>query len=221
MTDGERVSVFIRSMMPERDENLTEIREEALSEGVPIIRPETEALLSFFMETRRPETVLEVGTAVGYSALVMLRALPESATVTTVENYPPRIEKARENIRKAGAEARIRLIAEDASKVLRELSGPYDFIFMDAAKAQYITWLPDVKRLLGPGGVLFSDNVFSDGDIFESHYAVDRRDRTIHKRMREYLYAICHDPELRTSIVNVGDGVALTVKRHGKTSAER
>lgn len=101
----------------------------------------------------------------------------------------------------------------DAGELLGQLSGSYDFIFMDAAKGQYLHWLPQILGRMDEGAVLFSDNVLQDGDILESRFAVQRRDRTIHARMREYLYELKHRPELETSVVPVGDGVALSVKR--------
>ena len=100
-----------------------------------------------------------------------------------------------------------------AKEVLGQLSGPYDFIFMDAAKGQYIHWLPRILELMSPGGVLFSDNVLQDGTIVQSRYGVERRDRTIHSRMREYLYAIKHTRELETAIVPIGDGAAISVRK--------
>ena len=109
----------------------------------------------------------------------------------------------------------------DATEILKELATPYDFIFMDAAKAQYIHFLPEVKRLLKPGGVLISDNVLQDGDLIQSRFAVTRRDRTIHKRMREYLYAITHDEELETSILPLGDGVTISVKKERSQACEK
>ena len=113
----------------------------------------------------------------------------------------------------AGLEDKIKILEGDAADILPTLEGPYDVIFMDAAKGQYIHWLPDILRLLSANGVLFSDNVLQDGDIIESRYAVERRNRTIHARMREYLYTLTHMPELQTSVVPIGDGVALSVKR--------
>ena len=156
--------------------------------------------------------VLEVGTAVGFSALLMSEYLPEGAVITTIENYEKRIPIARKNFRKAGKEAQITLLEGDAQVVLKTLDKPYDFIFMDAAKGQYIHFLPDVLRLLVPGGLLVSDNVMQDGSVIESRFCVERRDRTIHARMREYLYELKHNELLETSIVPLGDGVALSVK---------
>ena len=157
--------------------------------------------------------ILEVGTAVGFSALLMSEAAPEGCRITTIENYEKRIPIARENFRRAGKEEQITLIEGDAMDVLKTLEDTFDFIFMDAAKGQYINWLPDVMRLMKNGGVLISDNVLQEGDIIESHYLVERRNRTIYKRMREYLYELKHNPSLITSIIPLGDGVTVSVKQ--------
>ena len=213
MITEDRISAFIRSLERPGNLSLEEIRKEAIEDGVPVIRPETGQLLSFFAGLMKAEKVLEVGTAVGYSALLLLEVLPENAVITTIENYPPRIAKAKENFLKAGAGERIRLLEGDAAEILPGLSGGYDMIFMDAAKAQYIHWLPEVKRLLRTGGLLLSDNILQDGSLLESRYAVERRDRTIHKRMRSYLEALTSDPELSTVLFPLGDGVAATFKK--------
>ena len=130
-----------------------------------------------------------------------------------IENYEKRIPIARENFKKAGKEKQITLLEGDAAQILKTLEGSYDFIFMDAAKAQYINFFPDVLRLLKKGGILISDNVLQDGDIIESHFAVERRNRTIYKRMREYLYVLKNHEELETSIIPLGDGVTLSIKK--------
>ena len=160
----------------------------------------------------KPQQILEVGTAVGFSTLLMCEYGPENLQIVTIENYEKRIPVARENFRKAGKEAQITLLEGDAGEILKELKDSFDMIFMDAAKGQYINWLPDVKRLMKKGSVLISDNVLQEGDIIESHYLVERRNRTIYKRMREYLYQLKHDPALVTSILPLGDGVTVSVK---------
>ena len=162
---------------------------------------------------KKPVRVLEVGTAIGFSALLMCEYLPENGHITTIEKYEKRIPIARENFKRAGKEDRITLIEGDALEVMRSLEGPFDFIFMDAAKGQYIHYMPEAIRLLSKDGVLMSDNVLQDGDIIESRFAVERRNRTIHSRMREYLYELKHNDQLQTSIIPLGDGVALSVKK--------
>lgn len=180
---------------------------------VPIIRQETAAFLKSMVACVRPMRILEVGTAVGYSALLMAQVMPEDAHITTIEKFKPRIPKALAHFEEAGMAERITLLEGDAQEILEKLEGTYDFIFMDAAKGQYIHWLPRILELMHPGSVLFSDNVLQDGDIIESRFAVERRNRTIHARMREYLYTLKHTDCLETSILPVGDGVALSVKK--------
>ncbi len=212
MIIDERMSVFIDSLDRGNTPFLDTLEKEALGEQIPIIRKSMQSLLKFLLALAKPERILEVGTAVGFSALLMSEYAPECCRITTIENYKKRIPVARENFRRAGKEDRITLLEGDAAEVLKGLSGAYDMIFMDAAKGQYIRFLPDVLRLLSPGGLLVSDNVLQDGDIIESRFAVERRNRTIHARMREYLYELKHHPELETVVLPVGDGVALSTK---------
>ena len=212
MIVDERIITFINSMDTENSEILETIEQEALAADVPIIRREMQSFLEVLLLMKKPMRVLEVGTAVGFSALLMSEYAPEGCEIITIEKYEKRIPIAKENFRRFGKEEQIHLLEGDAAEVLRELSGSYDFIFMDAAKGQYLHFLPDTLRLLRDGGLLISDNVLQDGDILESRYAVTRRDRTIHARMREYLYVLKHHPELITSVLPVGDGVAVSVK---------
>lgn len=212
MIIDERIADYICSLDPGNGEFLDRVEAEARREDVPIIRKETSAFLKMLVAAKRPERILEVGTAVGYSALLMCRVMPENCRITTIEKFPPRIAAAKANFREAGEEERISLMEGDAGEILKGLTGPYDFIFMDAAKGQYIHWLPEILRLLPEGGILLSDNVLQDGDVIQSRFAVERRDRTIHKRMRDYLFALTHDSRLQTSVVPVGDGAAVSVK---------
>ncbi len=211
MIVDERIITFINSMDTENSEILETIEQEALAADVPIIRREMQSFLEVLLLMKKPMRVLEVGTAVGFSALLMSDYLPEGGHITTIENYEKRIPIARENFRRAGKEDKITLIEGDATEVLAEMEGTFDFIFMDAAKGQYIHYLPNVLRLLSDGGCLVSDNVMQDGDIIESRFAVERRNRTIHARMREYLYELKHREDLVTSIIPLGDGVAVSI----------
>ena len=208
----ERLTAFINSLDTGNPAYLNELEKEARETNVPIIRTETQSLLRTLIAVNRPERILEVGTAVGFSALCMSEYAPEGCQITTIEKYEKRISVALENFRRFGKSGCIQLLAEDAAVALKKLKGSYDFIFMDAAKGQYMNFLPDVLRLLRTGGLMVSDNVLQDGDILESRYAVTRRDRTIHARMREYLYELKHNPLLVTSVLPVGDGVAVSVK---------
>jgi len=212
MTIDERAITYINSLENGDSPILQAVAREARDSFVPIIRKETAAFLKTLVEMKRPLRILEVGTAVGYSALLMAEHMPEGGHITTIEKYEKRIPIARENFKRAGMEERITLIEGDAAVVLDGLDEAYDLIFMDAAKGQYIHFLPKVMRLLAVGGVLISDNVLQDGDLIESRFAVTRRNRTIHARMREYLYELKHRPDLQTAIVPIGDGVTVSVK---------
>lgn len=213
ITGDERLNAFIDSLDTGNTPFLNEIEKEAKETNVPIIRTQVQSLLKLLLAMRKPATILEVGCAIGFSALLMSEYGPEDCHITTIEKYEKRIPVARENFRRAGKEERITLLEGDAAEILQKLTGAYDMIFMDAAKGQYIHFLPDVLRLLAPGGILLSDNVLQDGNILESRFAVTRRNRTIHSRMREYLYELKHHPQLETVILPVGDGVTLSVKR--------
>ena len=213
MTEKERLADFIASLEPEKSPLLSRIEKRAGEERIPIIRKETGALLRTLIAAVKPEKILEVGTAVGYSALLMAQAMPKDGGITTIEKDGKRADLARKHFKEAGLENRIVLMEGDAEEIFKHLSESYDFVFMDAAKGQYLHWLPQILELMNPGAVLFSDNVFQEGDIFESRFAVVRRDRTIHGRMRDYLYELKHRTELETSIIPIGDGVALSVKR--------
>lgn len=213
MIVNDRITAYINSLDSGNGSLLEEIREEAVSSYVPILRRETEALLKTLIAAKQPSSILEVGTAVGYSALLMSRVMQENCHITTIEKYEKRIPIARENFRRAGEEERITLLEGDAEEILKTLSGPYEFIFMDAAKGQYLHWLPMILSLLPSGGILVSDNVLQDGDLIESRYAVERRNRTIHSRMREYLYTLTHTDALTTSVLPIGDGMTISVKR--------
>lgn len=212
MITDERIASFINSFNGSYDKDITDIRGEAEKDGVPIIRQETGEFLKLLLLMNRPERVLEIGTAIGFSAIFMSRFLSDEGHITTIENYEPRIVRAKENIKKAGAENKITLLEGDAFQILPMLQKQYDFIFMDAAKGQYGNFLPEVIRLLKKGGILLCDNVLQDGDVLESRFAVTRRNRTIHARMREYLYEIKHHPELETAILNIGDGISFSIK---------
>ena len=205
MIVDERMVTYIRSLEVPESAVIEAIEQEALRDRVPIIRKEMQSFLKILLMIKRPMRILEVGAAVGFSSILMSEYMPEGGHITTIENYDKRIPIARANFKRAGKEEQIDLIEGDALEVMHGLEGPYDLIFVDAAKGQYIHYLPD--------GVLVSDNVLQEGDIIESRFAVERRNRTIHSRMREYLYELKHHDQLQTSIIPLGDGVALSVKR--------
>lgn len=212
MIQDERIVSFINSLDRGHCQILTAIEKEAKDSQVPIIRKESQSLLRFLVKSYKPESILEVGTATGFSSLLMWDASAHKVKITTIEKYEKRIPIALENFKRAGAEEDITLLEGDAMEILASLDGEFDFIFMDAAKGQYINFLPDASRLLKTGGILISDNVLQDGDVLESRYAVTRRNRTIHTRMREYLYELTHSDVFETTILNIGDGMTLSVK---------
>ena len=213
MIVDERMITFINSMDAGHTPYLEKLEQEATKNFVPIIRREMQSFLKVFLKIQQPKRILEVGTAIGFSALFMAEYAPENCEITTIENYEKRIPIAREHFREAGRQAQITLLPGDARELLKTLEDTYDLIFMDAAKGQYIHFLPEILRLMHPGSVLISDNVLQDGDIVESHYIVERRNRTIYKRMREYLYTLKQHEELETAIIPLGDGITLSVKR--------
>lgn len=213
MIANERIISYINSLSTEDTPFLTELEKWALKERVPIIRKETQSFLKMLLAMKQPEHILEIGTAIGFSSLMMSECVSENCTITTIENYEKRIPIARDNFVRAGKDHQITLLEGDAMEVLKGLTGPYDFVFLDAAKAQYIYYLPELLRIMPEGAVLVSDNVLQDGNIVESRFAVERRDRTIHARMREYLYELTHRDDLVTSVLPLGDGVTVSVRK--------
>jgi possible O-methyltransferase len=212
----ERISQFIQSFLPERSAFLEKVRKEALSEAVPILREETAALLRVCLKTKDKPKILELGTAVGYSALVMMDAIEGEGEIVTVENFPPRIEKAKENFGASPYKDKICLMEGDGAEILEELLGKkeqFSFIFLDAAKAQYPLWFPSLLKLLSSGGILFCDNILQGELLLESRFYLERRQRTIHKRMREFLRLLQREESLETSILPIGDGVSLSIKK--------
>lgn len=213
MIVDERLVTYINSLETGNTPILEQIEQEAIEAYVPIIRKEMQQFLKMLLAVKRPLRILEVGTAVGFSAILMAEYDPVHCEITTIENYEKRIPIARENFKRAGKEKQITLLEGDATEVLKMLEDPYDFIFMDAAKGQYIHFLPDIIRLLGEQGVLVSDNVLQDGTIIESRFVVTRRNRTIHKRMRDYLYELTHRDDLVTAVLPIGDGITVSSRR--------
>ena len=208
MIVDERIVTYMHSLV------LEEIEQQAHIDGVPIIRKEMESFLRVMLTITKPKRILELGTAVGYSAILMSEAIEKDASIITIENYEKRIVQARDNFKKADKEDVITMLEGDAMEIMPGLEGDsFDFVFMDAAKAQYIHFLPEVMRLMKKGAVLITDNVLQEGDIIQSKYVVRRRDRTIHKRMREYLEVVKNHPELETTIVPIGDGITISVKK--------
>ena len=212
MVVDERLVTYINSLDSGNTPILDTIEQEALQNFVPIIRKEMQSFLKLLLAMNRPMRILEVGTAVGFSAILMAEYAPKGCQIITIENYEKRIPIARENFIRAEKEEQITLLEGVAAEVLKTLEEPFDMIFMDAAKGQYIHFMPEVLRLLKVNGVLVSDNVLQDGDIIESHYVVTRRNRTIYKRMREYLYELTHREDLVTAVLPIGDGITVSTR---------
>lgn len=212
-TDDGRIDSFIASYLPEQDEFIKSLEKKAIDTGVPIIRRDTVQLLKLILYAKQPGKILEIGTAIGFSAILMAKYTPGSTYIVTVEDYAPRVKLARENIEASGFKDRIKLIEGDGAKILSELDEVYDLIFIDAAKAQYPVYFNESKRLLKGAGILIADNCLKGGEIAESKFAVTRRNRTIHKRMREFLLEVSRSEDFVTTILPIGDGVVLAVKR--------
>ncbi len=214
MLDMERISSFIKSYIKDDEGELGKIYLDAIRDRVPVMRRETRELLKTQLIMKKPMQLLEIGTAVGYSSIYMSNYLAEGGSITSIELDEQRVEIANNNIKRLGKEEVIQVLQGDAYEVLKTLpDDTYDFIFVDAAKGQYINYYSDVMRVAKSQSVIVSDNVLQDGDVLQSHYTVEKRNRTIHDRMREYLYTITHDDRLDTAILSVGDGVAISIKR--------
>ena len=214
MITNPKVLEYLDIISPVNSKAIEEIRAEAKRNYIPIIKRDTENFLKFVLRMQNPGSILEIGCAVGYSAAVMLEN--SDADIVTVEKMPERVEEAKRNIKYADFESRASILEGDAGEILKSLADKgekFDFIFMDAAKAQYITWLPVVKKLLKESGMVFSDNCLQEGDLAESSFAIRKRDKTIHKRMREYIYLLLHDETLESWIFSIGDGVLLSRSR--------
>ena len=214
MITNPKVLEYLDIISPVNSKAIEEIRAEAKRNYIPIIKRDTENFLKFVLKMQNPGSILEIGCAVGYSAAVMLEN--SDADIVTVEKMPERVEEAKRNIKYADFESRASILEGDAGEILKSLADKgekFDFIFMDAAKAQYITWLPIVKKLLKESGMIFSDNCLQEGDLAESSFAIRKRDKTIHKRMREYIYLLLHDETLDSWIFSIGDGVLLSRSR--------
>ena len=260
MDRDERAASYIDSLRPDGPGYLKELEEYAYKNDIPIIRPAMRDLIRSILTMHKPMAILEIGTAIGFSALYMREYAPAGAHITTIENYPPRIKEAKKNFAAYDPTEQITLIEGDAVEIVAGMTGigddpdsdnhemgpdmvgtddnmstdshemgpdmpeaisadertripaQFDLIFMDGPKGQYLGMYEDVKRLLVTGGVLLSDNIFKDGEILESRYAVNRRERTIHTRMREYLHRLTHDEDYTTSILPLADGVAISVR---------
>ena len=213
MIGDERLNDYINSLYLPNTDYLNRLEEQAHRDYVPVIRKDVQNLLKYLLSVHKPGKILEVGTAIGFSAILMAEYNPVDCEIITIENYAKRIPIAKSNFKEAGYENIITLLEGDAHDILKQLTDSFDFIFMDAAKGQYLNFLPDIVRLMKEKSVLVTDNALQDGNVKESRYAVGRRDRTIHGRMREYLYTLTHREDLDSVILPIGDGITISYKK--------
>lgn len=191
---------------------MKEIRSIAEDKGYPIIRPETAAFLNVITRSKCPKSILEIGTSIGYSGLLMLQAMGEAGHLTTVEIRNDLLNAARSNFEKQDVLNRVTLIQGDGKDILHYLEESFDLIFIDGPKAQYLTYLPDCIRLLGKDGLLICDDVLFYGMVAEDEL-LKKRKITIVKRMRKFLCSLMESPLLDTAIVPIGDGISVSVRK--------
>ena len=209
---NEDILHYLRTEQKQLTGLLGELEELAHENGVPGIPHETVVFLQFLLKQKQPKNVLEIGTAIGFSASLMAETLDEDAKITTIDRFPVMIEKAKKNFEKLGLTEQVTLLEGDAADLLSSLEGPYDFIFMDSAKSKYITFLPECLRLLSDDGVLMVDDVFQAGTVLQPIEEIPRKNRSIHRHLNEFLEEITKSSELTSTLLPLGDGVALISK---------
>lgn len=213
MFEEERIESFLRAFSKGFPEYIEELEEKAKAADIPIIRKDTQELLRVLLSLKKPKKILEIGTAVGFSSLLMAEYTEDDCKITTIENYPPRIEEAKNNFSKLDKKGKINFLEGDAGEIIKNMQDEYDLIFLDGPKGQYENYLDDLLRMLPSGGLLITDNILKEGEIVESRFAVTRRNRTIHSRMREYLLRLRDEEILENVILPTGDGMTLSVKK--------
>ncbi len=209
---SEDVNIFLNEIQPPCDGVLGEIQSNALAKKVPIIPQEVAKFLGVILQIKKPTNILEIGTAIGFSSSFMSQYLVKGGTITTIERFDVMKEQAVENIKRMNLENTIKILYGDAAEILPTLTGTYDVIFMDAAKGQYNAFFNECIRLLPVGGILIADDVLQDGLITKSRFDIPKRQRTIHKRMRNFLWNISHSDIFESSIIPIGNGVAICYK---------
>ncbi|HFX3761131.1 O-methyltransferase [Enterococcus faecium] len=203
---------FMRTQQKKLPGELGKLEEEAHVAEVPVIPHETVVFLKFLLGQLQPERILEIGAAIGFSSSVMATTIGENAHVTTIDRFDVMIEKAKKNYERLGLTDKVTLLEGQAADILPELSGPYDFIFMDSAKSKYIEFLPKCLRLLRKGGVLMVDDIFQGGTILLPDEEIPRGKRAIHRKLNEFLRVVMDHPDLTSTILPLGDGVILMTK---------
>lgn len=203
---------FMRTQQKKLPGELGKLEEEAHVAEVPVIPHETVVFLKFLLGQLQPERILEIGAAIGFSSSVMATTIGENAHVTTIDRFDVMIEKAKKNYERLGLTDKVTLLEGQAADILPELSGPYDFIFMDSAKSKYIEFLPECLRLLRKGGVLMVDDIFQGGTILLPDEEIPRGKRAIHRKLNEFPRVVMDHPDLTSTILPLGDGVILMTK---------
>jgi len=208
------VEEYIRGILPKSDGYLLEMEEYAKQNNIPIVHPEAAQFLKVLIKLIKPKNILEIGTAIGYSAILMTESM-EDGNLVTIERNKDMVCLAQENIAKSGLTERIKILQGDAEEILPKLNGSFDLIFLDAAKGHYLQFFQFCIQNLNNGGIIISDNVLFKGMVANDDLVI-RRKKTIVKRMREYLDYICNNNNFESSIIPIGDGIALTLKREVK-----
>ncbi len=203
---------YLKEVLPLCEGTLGDIQKDSYKKNVPIIHNDVVRLLSVLLSIKKPKNILEIGAAIGFSSALMSNFIEDGGKITTIDRFDVMIEQFKENIKKMKLENKVELIEGDACDILPSLNQKFDVIFLDAAKGQYIQMLPHCLRLLEVGGLFIADDVLQDGRIAKKRLDIPRRQRTIHTRMREFLWEISHNDALETSILTIGDGVALCHK---------
>jgi predicted O-methyltransferase YrrM len=203
---------YIRSLIPSSEGALKELEDYALENSVPIIQKEVGKFLELMINIKKPVRILELGTAIGYSAILMQMCSGSRSSITTIERSPEMVGLAKENIKKYGFDSSIQVIEGDCLEVLEKLEDSYDFIFMDAGKGHYNHFFPHCLRLLNKDGIIVADNVLFKGMVASRELLI-RRKITIVKRMKSYLEMVSCNKDLITSVIPMGDGIAVTTRR--------
>ncbi|MBG9981626.1 O-methyltransferase [Aerococcaceae bacterium DSM 111020] len=208
----EKIVKFMREQQTSFEGGVGELEAYANERGIPVIPHETAKFIDLFTATIQPENILEIGTAIGFSASLMAQHLSGHGHLTTIDRYPEMYERAKENFKRLGLEERITMIEGDAADVLPTLEGGYDLIFMDSAKAKYIEFLPDCMRLLKMGGILIIDDVFQAGTVLDDESDIPKRVRKIHRKLNELFDTVLPSTEHRSSLIPLGDGLLMIRK---------
>ncbi|PAA99965.1 O-methyltransferase [Enterococcus canintestini] len=208
---NKRLVEYMRTKQKFLPGQLGELEKDAHKRRVPIIPHETVVFLQFLLGQLKPKEVLEIGAAIGFSSSLMAQFVGDGH-VTTIDRFDLMIKEAKANYEKLGLTDKVTLLEGDAAEVLPTLSGPYDFMFMDSAKSKYIEFLPECLRLLKVGGVLMVDDVFQGGTILDAIEDIPRKNRSIHRKLKQFLDLVLTHPDLTSTLVPLGDGVLLITK---------